>query len=498
MKDSSKTSDNKTLQADVVVIGGGGAGLAAAVTAAERETSSVIVLEKRGLGGNSALAIGMFAAESPVQRRAMIDCRRDDCFKTAMSWAHWRINPRIVRAFIDKSGNTIQWLEEKGLEFDCFPFYPNQFPPTWHVPKGLGARLTKVLVEECKKLRVQLLTRTPAKRILTSATGEITGVLAVTKGKGLTITTNCVIIATGGYGGNKELLKKYCPDYRDNMEGGGIPHSGDGLAMATGIGAATEGLGILHMVGPYASTSMPLKLGVHPNIISIPLMAVAQEPYTIWVNKRGVRFADENTGYNIFEIANAVIRQPDNVCFTLLDQKMIQTITEQGLILGRYTLEQQRTKLTGLERQLKAQADKGRLKISDSWDEIAEWIGADHIVLKTTIEEYNAACDQGYDAIFAKERAFLVPLRTPPYYAIRCRADFHNTFGGIKINEHMEVLDKQDNPIPGLYAAGVDTGGWETETYCVALTGSAFGFAVNSGRIAGENAAKFVWENRGK
>jgi fumarate reductase flavoprotein subunit len=401
-----------------------------------------------------------------------------------------------MRAFIDKSGNTIQWLEEKGLEFDCFPFYPNQLPPTWHVPNGQGARLIKVLAGECKKLGVQLLTRTSAKKILTSAKGEVTGVLAVTKGEEFTITTNSVIIATGGYGGNKELLKKYCPDYRDNMEGAGIPHSGDGLIMATEIGAATEGLGILHMVGPYVSTSKPLKFGVKPNIISLPLMAVAQEPYTIWVNKRGVRFADENTGYNLFEIANAVIRQPDSVCFTLLDHEIVQTMTEQGLIIGRYTVEQRRTKLPGLKRELKAQADKGRLKISDSWDKIAEWIGTDDIVLKTTIEEYNVACDQGYDPIFAKERVFLVPLHTPPYYAIRCRADFHNTFGGIKVNEHMEVLDKQENPIPGLYAAGVDTGGWVTETYCVALTGSAFGFAVNSGRIAGERAAKFVWETR--
>ncbi|MFX1563215.1 MAG: FAD-dependent oxidoreductase [Promethearchaeota archaeon] len=117
--------NNKKPKADLVVVGGGGAGLAAAVAAAEKG-ASVIVLEKRGLGGNSALAWGIFAAESPTQRREMIDCRKDDCFKLAMDFAHWNVNPRLVRAFIDKSGNTIQWLEEKGLEFTCIPFYPNQ------------------------------------------------------------------------------------------------------------------------------------------------------------------------------------------------------------------------------------------------------------------------------------------------------------------------------------------------------------------------------------
>ena len=139
---------------------------------------------------------------------------------------------------------------------------------------------------------------------------------------------------------------------------------------------------------------------------------------------------------------------------------------------------------------------KPYVKISDSWDEIAKWMGADPEILKTTVNEYNAGCDRGYDPVFTKDRKYLLPLRTPPYYAIKCKAGFLNTIGGIKINEHMEVLDKQDKPIPALYAAGVDTGGWVTETYCVALTGSAFGFAVNSGRIAGESAAKFVWETR--
>jgi fumarate reductase flavoprotein subunit len=132
------------------------------------------------------------------------------------------------------------------------------------------------------------------------------------------------------------------------------------------------------------------------------------------------------------------------------------------------------------------------VRIFSSWDEFAEWTGADPGVLKATIDEYNAACDQGHDPIFAKEPKYLLPLRKPPYYAIKWGASFLHTIGGIKINGNMEVLDKQDNPITGLYAAGVDTGGWESETYCMRLPGHALGFAINSGRIAGENAAGFA------
>lgn len=110
--------------------------------------------------------------------------------------------------------------------------------------------------------------------------------------------------------------------------------------------------------------------------------------------------------------------------------------------------------------------------------------------------EYNVYCDHGYDALFAKDRRYLLPLRQAPYYAIRCEAHFLDTMGGIRINEHMEVLNSQDRPIRGLYAAGVVASGWEAETYCSDLNGSAFGFAINSGRIAAENAAVFILKTK--
>ena len=83
-----------------------------------------------------------------------------------------------------------------------------------------------------------------------------------------------------------------------------------------------------------------------------------------------------------------------------------------------------------------------------------------------------------------------MPLRTPPYYAIKCGVDYLDTIGGIKINERMEVLDTQGKAIPGLFAAGIDTGGWVEDTYCMRTTGTTFAFAINSGRIAAENAVK--------
>ena len=479
---SSETSNPKNIDTEIVIVGAGGAGLAAAVAAAEKGASVTVLEKRRAPGGTSVFAVGLFAAESAVQKRMMIDARRDELFKIAMDYSHWKNNPRIIRAFIDKSADTIQWLEDKGLNFDSIrPLYPNQVPLTWHCPKGGGTSVIKALVKDCKDLGVQLLCQTAAKRIQTSAKGNVTGILAATKEKELRIIAKSVIITTGGYAGNKELLKKYYPSYIADMYSLGLPHMGEGLLMVTEIGAATEGLGILQLHGPHFPGSSYVN-------------AVAQEPNTIWVNKKGERFADETITFSFPECGNAVDRQPDKLSYALFDGKIKRNIIEEGIIRGilhvPHLLPQ--TKLTELERELQLEADKGRVKISDSWDEIARWIGVAPQVLRTTIDKYNSSCDQGYDEIFAKERRYLVALRTPPYYAIKCYSSFLGTIGGIKINHHMEVLNHQDNPIPGLYAAGTDTGGWESDTYNPVLSGSTFGFAINSGRVAGENAAIYV------
>jgi fumarate reductase flavoprotein subunit len=493
------------LEANIVIIGGGGAGLAAAVSAAEKRATGIIVLEKRGLGGNSAMAFNLFAADSPVQKRLNIDCSRDACYKLAMNFAHWRINPRIIRALIDKSGETIQWLEGKGLEFFCAPAQHPDHLPTPHRLKGGGAVLIKALIQDCKDMGVQLVTHTPAKKILTSTKGEVTGVLAETKGKRFTIATKSAIIATGGFGGNKRLLKKYCPYYHDDMVCDGIGHAGDGLVMATQIGAATEGLGTLNSSAPCAPNTVFVTVGTPPDQVRIGLKGLGGEPYSIWVNKRGVRFTDECVTFYHYEVANVFAQQPDKVSYSIYDSKMMQTMIDEGrgLMMGMpgmgapQEVSGNKIKMPELIKALQQPVNnKVWVKVSDSWDEIARWIGTAPEVLKATIDEYNTACDQGHDPVFAKDRQYLLPLRTPPYFAVEGHITYVNTIGGIKINEYFQVLDKQDNPIPGLYAAGVDTGGWESETYCSRMSGHAFGFSINSGRLAGESAARFVSGNK--
>jgi len=475
-----KTLKAESFKSQIIIIGGGGAGLSAAVTAAEKGGRVVVLEKRRILGGNTITAYVMFGAETPFQKRMKVDVPRDFAFKLAMGYAHWKTDPRIVRTFIDKSGDTIRWLEEKGIEFETMPnYYPDQVPRAFQIMKGGGGVMAKILAKECKDLGVQFLYQATAKRILTNRKREVTGVLAVTKDRDVKIHAKSVIIATGGYAGSKTLMKKYYPAYSEDLVQFGMPiNVGDGLRMAMGVGAATEGLGMIQLIGPRFATSSYIA-------------AIVVEPNTIWLNKKGERFVDESLSFKWPEAGNALARQPDKICYILFDEKIKQIFVNEGVSRGwiKYPTG---TKMTDLDKEIRGQLSKGEIKISDSWEEIAAWMGVAPQVLKAAMDEYNRFCDQRNDPVFAKDPKYLIPVRTPPFYAFKCHQGFHGTIGGIKINQDMEVLDRHGEPIPGLYAAGSDTGGWEGDTYCLDLSGSTFAFAVSSGRIAGENALDYV------
>ena len=474
----------KNLAADVVVIGSGG-GLAAAVAAAE-EGAGVILLEKVSiLGGYTRQANGFTACESPVQKRENITVTTDEYFRKLMNWSHWsRVEPRIVRAYVNKTGDTIRWLEEKGVKFgEVSVSYTHQLP-IGHMPVGLGNAMQKALIKSARDLGVETLINTSGKKILKGARGNINGVVAMNKaGEELRIKTRSVIIATGGFGNNRDLLKKHCPDYYDGMHLDLWPHreahSGDGLFMAEEIGAGIAGSVPIYHLGPYYPGFMyPWQ----------KVLAMAIDRRTVWVNKMGRRFVDE-ADYDVWEMGNAILLQPDKVMYSLYDDEIRSALEKEGRLRRHSKLDEEQSfkDFSGLHEELRKQVKAGGTMIADTWDEIAGWIGADPEVLKAEIAEYNSYCDRGRDEIFARTEN-LHPLHRPPYYAMRCYARVGETLGGIKANERMEVLDTRGDVIPGAYVAGVLVDGFAAQTNSV----SPMGFAVNSGRIAGENAARYA------
>ena len=320
--DSSNPSNEVMSTADLVVIGGGG-GLAAGVAAAEKGAKVVILEKRKKTGGNVALATGLMAVESPVQSRMRIDVSREYLFDEAMKYSRWTVNPRLVKAYLDKSGNTIGWLEDMGLRFEDVPyFFHNQGHRIYHIPKGIGARLAKVLLKRCEELGVQVLCETQATRITTGNDGQATGVVAIQKGAEIKIKAKSVLIATGGYSGNRDMLKQYYPYYTEGLKLYGLPSMGEGLQMAVEKGADTLGLGMILAMGPLFEGS----LYVH---------AVAVEGNAVWVNKNGERFIDE--GYaNLSETANALDRQPDSICYSLFDDTIKRGYIEDGLVKGSH------------------------------------------------------------------------------------------------------------------------------------------------------------------
>jgi fumarate reductase flavoprotein subunit len=462
---SEKQEISGNFNADLVIIGSGG-GLTAALAAAENGVRNIVVLEKQGRsGGNTRLAGDIFACESPVQERQGIKTHRDEFFKMAMRWAHWNhVDPRIVRAFVDKSGDTIRWLMEHGVEFE-------EIDParkiTTHNAVGSNNRIMKVVAEKCEALGVRILLGVSGRKILRDDDGRVSGVLAEDKnGISCRIASRAVMIATGGFPGNIELMRKYCPDYHDGIQVGRWPnHTGDGLVMAEAVGAGISDTVFIFHLGPVLDTGYWARLSFLP-----------YQPNLVWINKLGRRFADEAWPTH-WETGNAVMSQPDRTVYIVWDEKKNREMN-MGIPVFAGEFE-------------KAVSGGGAV-VSDDWNGIAKFIGADPSVVNAAMAEYNQVCERKHDPVFSKNPRFLAPMAEAPFYAIRAITHCGETMGGIKVNERMEVLDEKHLPMEGLYAAGVITEGWSSQTYCSDMFGSACSFALNSGRIAGESVAEYL------
>jgi fumarate reductase flavoprotein subunit len=465
---------SKNPSADIVVIGGGGAGMAAALTAVQNGAKNVILLEKESaLGGTSATAGGvMWGAETHIQQAAGIKASRDEAFQEFMEFNHYdRVDPKVVRAFIDQTAETMKWLEDNGIIYLTGMGYSQSPKDSTGGTRNFGRTIEKL----AKKFTAgggQILLNTSAKKISRGADGKINSVTVTDQsGKTTQIDTKIVILASGGFTGNEELLKKYFPEYWDNK----AYHTeavntnvGDGITLAADAGAGLNNYATL--VREPAYTFYEGENGFNR------LCSQANA----WVNKHGERFQNEKWEGNAS--VNPLLKQPGKIGFALFDEKSIEGIA------GRLNSQGQDADLKEF---YKSEDKKGEwVKVSDNWDEIARWIGADPKVLKAAVEEYNSFCAKGHDDVFGRDSNSLSALLTPPFYAVKFGPLMIDTYGPVRINEAMEVLDKDDKPIPGFYAGGAICGQMQGRDYH--FFGGALSFAVNSGRIAAKNAAKYI------
>jgi succinate dehydrogenase/fumarate reductase flavoprotein subunit len=422
-----------------------------------------------------------------MQRKQYITYTRDQAFQNIMEYSHWRANPRLVRAIVNESAATIDWLQKAGVEFTEVTINIPEAPRTYHLIKGKGEAVIKALTTRAKQLGVTILPASPVKQIL-KAGDKITGVIAEENEEPVQVKAKAVIIASGGYANNKEWIKKYAGfDLDVNVIPiGNVDKIGDGIRMAFEVGAADEGLGLLELVhtGPVGPE---FAMGTH-------LESAAVQP-NLWVNYKGERFCDETIIFNDTSVGNAGVRQKGGYSFSIFDSAIKKQLIEKGTEKAMAMDFPPGSRTTELERELQAALANKSTEIfgGDTIEELAGKMGISPEALKNTVAEYNGFCEKGHDDLFAKEQRYLRPIKTAPFYAIRIRTLFLGTLGGIKINHNIEVLDKKDNVIPGLYAAGYDAGGMYGDGYSIkSSSGLSSSFATNSGRIAGKNALKYI------
>jgi fumarate reductase flavoprotein subunit len=474
-------------QSDVIVIGSGAAGLAAALTAAEGGAKVICFEKERSPGGTSNFFEGTFAVESAMQRERYIMYTRDEAFKNIMEYSHWLANPRLVRAVVDESGKTISWLQQQGVVFIDAVINMPDAPRTYHVIKGKGEAIVKALTTKAKEKGVILQLATPVKRLIKQG-NKVTGVIVDADGEDVQVSAKTVVIASGGYANNKEWIKKYTGlDLDVNlMPIGNVDKTGDGIRMAWEAGAAEENIKLLELyrAGPFG-----------PEFVMGGSLECAVVQPDLWVNPKGERFCDEGVAFYDASVGNVNAKYKEGFTYSIFTDDIIKRLKEKGIDKGPAMASLPGFKPVDFDRELKAALEHGtkELFVADTVEELAGKLNINPATLKATVDEYNSFCEKRHDDVFAKDPKFLFPIKGPKYYAVKAHTVFLGTMGGIKINEKTEVIDKKDAVIPGLYATGFDAGGMYGDSYAIkCASGLSSAFAMNTGRLAGRNALKYI------
>ncbi len=490
----------KQEQTDVVVIAAGLSGLAAAISAAENG-AKVIAFEKMSTTGGAAnMGMGPLGVGSRFQKHHMISITPGEAFRKHMNFTHWRVDPRLVREIYFKSGETIDWLEDMGVEFlTVTPVYPTPellrpyatSEHTWHVvrpadgstelgPRMAGAMI-KAMTQRAEDLSVDIRLNTPV-RSLIKEDGKVVGVIAEDQnGEQIEARAKAVIIATGGAGDNPKMIKDYTGyDWGKDLFSFRVPGmDGDGLNMAWAAGAAKTDVTLEMMY------LLPENMATPNNFI---IDGAFRQP-CLWVNSKGERFMNEDAIPNTTFAGNAIAAQPGKFAFSIFDSALLKRYKKKGSDIQSHV--HPLDLFDHFEEAVEGALGAGFKHVfaADTIEELAEKMGIAPDVLVQTVEEYNDLCDSGFDELFEKDHRYLQPISKPRFYACRYFPSAYGTLGGLKINYKAEVLDDDHDPIPGLYAAGLDACTIYGDSYPFILPGNTMGFALNSGRIAGEQAA---------
>jgi fumarate reductase flavoprotein subunit len=506
MAKADKTANGETVSydADVVVIGAGGAGMTAAMTAADAGQKVVILESQAMVGGNSARATGgMNAAKTVYQDENEFDQAAgvektlataaekyaDNETITALAktvseqWAAYQANPtgyfdsvelmeldtmvggkgindpELVKTLCEGTADAIDWLDENGITLHNVSSFGGASVKRIHRPVNeegkvvsVGAYMIPLLQENCEKRGIDIVLNTTVDTILTDANGAAVGVSGTDKdGNTVVVNAKSVILATGGFGANLDMVTQYKPELAGFMTTNAAGAQGQGIEMATAIGAGTVDMD---------------QIQIHPTVEANTAALITEGlrgDGAILVNANGERFVDEVGTRDV--VSAAEIAQPGSYSWLIVDQAMADASSViQGYIKKGYT------------------------KTGATYEELAKELDVDPAAFANTMETWNSYVEAKNDPDFGRT-SFANPLNNGPYYAIKVTAGVHHTMGGVTINSATEVLKEDGTVIPGLFAAGEVTGGVHGANR---LGGTAVADFVVFGRIAGESAANYA------
>ena len=498
------TAEDSTVEADVVVVGAGGAGMTAAITAAG-EGKSVVILESQSMvGGNSVRATGGMNAGKTVYQdenefgesagvektlKTAAEKYADNETITALAktvseqWAAYQANPtgyfdsvelmeldtmiggkgindpELVETLCANSADAIDWLDEHGITLHNVSSFGGASVKRIHRPVNaegktvsVGSYMIPLLQENCEKAGVKMMLDTTATEILTDANGAAVGVKATgASGETVTVNAKAVVLASGGFGANLDMVVKYKPELKGFMTTNAPGIQGQGIEMAQAIGAATVDMD---------------QIQIHPTVEANTAALITEGlrgDGAVLINAEGKRFIDEVGTRDV--VSAAEIAQTGSYSWLVVDQAMVDASSViQGYIKKGYTV-------TGA-----------------TYEELGEAMGVDAAAFAETMEKWNGYVEAKNDPDFGRT-SFANPLNTAPYYAVKVTAGVHHTMGGLKINANTEVLNEKGEVIPGLFAAGEVTGGVHGANR---LGGNAVADFTVFGRIAGAAASDYA------
>lgn len=439
--EATENSDDYVTEADVIVVGAGGAGLTAALTAAQSGVK-VVVLEKSGMvGGNTLCAtMGINAVQSKVQTESGVNATVEDF--VAVQLNNEAAKEELVRALCERSGETIDWFTSLGVEFEVGGNNDLMLMAT--ADGATSVTMVNALDKALKNTDTPIYLNMEVTELVT-ADGAVVGCVATdADGEQVTFSGKTVILCTGGFGQNRELMAQYRPDLATAITDEIAPTTGQGLVMAQQVGADAVNLDSIqlfpHVIVGYGlltPNNLPGGFGVSG----------------IYVNKEAQRFATEG-----FEISDAILAQPDGMAYCIFNESDLS----DGL-----------AKLVA----------NGFVVSADTPEELAEKLGLDPATLAATIAKWNEDCANGTDTLFGKDGGTALE---GTLYGYNFGVGAHYFMGGILIDSLGRVQNTDGEAINGLYAAGEVTGGFHG-TYRVDGCGTADAFVF--GRIAGEAAA---------